>query len=174
MAKITLIQGDITRQKTDVIVNAANSTLSGGSGVDGAIHRAAGSEMRKECQAIGECPTGAARMTKGYNLGVPFVAHTVGPVWEGGTHQEDKLLQNCYKNVLKLVEVYDLRTVSFPSISTGAYGFPIERAAKIAVETVSKLLEKSENIDKVVFVCFTKKDYDVYFEQLKTCPLFCA
>lgn len=174
MAKIDLVQGDITRLKVDAIVNAANTTLLGGGGVDGAIHRAAGPDLLAECRAIGGCQTGEAKITKGYNLKAQFVIHAAGPVWNDGKRGEDRLLQSCYKNSLKLAEVYDLRSIAFPSISTGAYGFPIERAAKIAVETVSKWLGQSEKIDKVVFVCFSKPDYDVYFEILKTSAFFCA
>lgn len=173
MARIILVQGDITRQNTDAIVNAANNSLQGGGGVDGAIHRAAGPELLAECRGIGECPTGEARFTKGYKLPAQFVIHTVGPVWEGGKKNEDKLLQSCYKNVLKLAEIYDCRTLSFPSISTGAYGFPIERAAKIAVETVTHFMENSEKIDKVIFVCFSKADYDIYLNILTDTPFFC-
>ena len=173
MARIILVQGDITRQNTDAIVNAANNSLQGGGGVDGAIHRAAGPELLEECRGIGECPTGEARFTKGYKLPAQFVIHTVGPIWEGGGKNEDKLLQSCYKNVLKLAEIYDCRTLSFPSISTGAYGFPIERAAKIAAETVTHFMERSEKIDKVIFVCFSKKDYEIYLNILTGTPFFC-
>lgn len=173
MARIILVQGDITRQNTDAIVNAANNSLQGGGGVDGAIHRAAGPELLTECRGIGECPTGEARFTKGYKLPAQFVIHTVGPVWEGGKKNEDKLLQSCYKNVLKLAEIYDCRTLSFPSISTGAYGFPIERAAKIAVEAVTHFMENSEKIEKVIFVCFSKADYDIYLNVLTGTPFFC-
>ncbi len=174
MAKIVLIQGDITRQKTDAIVNAANTTLLGGGGVDGAIHRAAGSELLEECRVIGGCQPGEARITKGYRLPAQFVIHTVGPVWNGGKKDEDRILADCYKTSLKLAEIYDLRSVAFPSISTGAYRFPIERAAQISVETVSKFLDKSEKIDKVVFVCFSREDYDIYHRALSACSLFCA
>ncbi len=173
MARIILVQGDITRQNTDAIVNAANNSLQGGGGVDGAIHRAAGPELLAECRGLGECPTGEARFTKGYKLPALFVIHTVGPVWEGGKNGEDKLLQSCYKNCLKLAEIYDIRSISFPSISTGAYGFPIERAAKIAVETVTRFMERSEKIDKVIFVCFSKKDYEIYLNALTDTPFFC-
>lgn len=173
MARIILVQGDITRQNTDAIVNAANNSLQGGGGVDGAIHRAAGPELLEECRGVGECPTGEARFTKGYKLPAQFVIHTVGPVWEGGKKNEDKLLQSCYKSVLKLAEIYDCRTLSFPSISTGAYGFPIERAARIAVETVTHFMENSEKIDKVIFVCFSKADYDIYLNVLTGTPFFC-
>ncbi len=174
MAKIALIQGDIARQKTDAIVNAANTTLLGGGGVDGAIHRAAGPELLEECRVIGSCPPGEARITKGYRLPAQFVIHTVGPMWNDGKKDENRILADCYKNSLKIAEIYDLRSVAFPSISTGAYRFPIERAAQIAVETVSKFLDKSEKIDKVVFVCFSREDYDIYHRALSACSLFCA
>ena len=173
MARIILVQGDITRQNTDAIVNAANNALQGGGGVDGAIHRAAGPELLAECRGVGECPTGEARITKGYKLPAQFVIHTVGPVWNEGKKNEDQLLQSCYKNVLKVAEIYDIRSLSFPSISTGAYGFPIERAAKIAVETVTHFMEKSEKIDKVIFVCFSKTDYEIYLNALTGTPFFC-
>ncbi|MBI4115336.1 MAG: O-acetyl-ADP-ribose deacetylase [Candidatus Omnitrophica bacterium] len=160
--KIELVQGDITKQKVDAIVNAANTTLLGGGGVDGAIHRAAGLELLEECRKLGGCPTGEAKVTKGYKLPAKFVIHTVGPVWHGGTKREDDLLRSCYRNSLRLAEEYGMRTVAFPSISTGAYRFPIERASSIAVETVRECLETFKNIEKVVFVCFSEADYQIY------------
>lgn len=148
--------------QADAIVNAANTTLLGGGGVDGAIHRAAGPELLAECRRIGGCPTGEARITKGYRLPARFVIHTVGPIWRGGQAGEDELLANCYLNSLKLAERRGLRTIAFPSISTGAYGFPIERAANIAIKTVKKFLEKASVIREVRFVCYSSSDYDVY------------
>src|ERR1043165_7720259 len=131
--RITVVEGDITRQKEDGIVNAANTTLLGGGGVDGAIHRAAGPQLLEECRKLGGCATGQAKITKGYRLPAKFVIHTVGPVWRDGNHGEDELLASCYRSCFGLVEQNGLRSVAFPSISTGAYGFPMERAARIAV-----------------------------------------
>jgi O-acetyl-ADP-ribose deacetylase (regulator of RNase III) len=157
-----LVLGDITKQNVDVIVNAANSSLLGGGGVDGAIHHAAGPELLEDCRRIGGCPTGEARITKGYRLPAKFVIHAVGPVWNGGKHGEDELLAKCYRNSLTLAEENGVRSIAFPSISTGAYVFPIQRASRIAVETVRGHLNTSSRIEEVIFVCFSKKDYDVY------------
>lgn len=162
MTPIELIQGDITQQRVDAIVNAANTTLLGGGGVDGAIHRAAGPELLDECRTLRGCPTGEAKITKGYKLPARFVIHTVGPVWNGGKNKEDGLLKHCYKNSLRLALENKIRTLAFPSISTGAYRFPIERAARIAVETVRECLGTMKGIEKVIFVTFSKADYDVY------------
>lgn len=162
-----MVLGDITEQKVDAIVNAANTTLLGGGGVDGAIHRAAGPELLEECRKIGGCPTGEARITKGYKLPAKFVVHTVGPVWHGGTSKEDELLRNCYINSMTLAEQAGVKTLAFPSISTGAYHFPIGRAAGIAVEAVTGNLKTMKGTKKVVFVCFSKADYAVYEQTLK-------
>lgn len=167
MEKIELIQGDITRQPVETIVNAANTTLLGGGGVDGAIHRAAGPELLEECRKLGGCPTGEARLTKGYKLPARYVIHTVGPVWTGGRNREEELLRNCYRNSLALARQHEIRTLAFPSISTGAYRFPIERASRIAVETVRECLKEMRGIEKVIFVCFSKVDYDVYQKVLQ-------
>ncbi|UCD36707.1 MAG: O-acetyl-ADP-ribose deacetylase [Fidelibacterota bacterium] len=168
MAKgITLIQGDITGQKVDAIVNAANSTLLGGGGVDGAIHRAAGSELLEECRSLGGCPTGEARITRGYQLPAKFVIHTVGPIWRGGERSEPDLLAACYRNSLRLAVENGAGTVAFPSISTGAYGFPVKQAAPIAIKTVQGVLADEPSITEVRFVCFSKKDYRVYQEELQ-------
>lgn len=162
MATLELVQGDITQQRVDAIVNAANTTLLGGGGVDGAIHRAAGPELLEECRKLGGCPTGEARITKGYRLPAKYLIHTVGPVWQGGDRHEDELLKNCYVNSLKLAEQNGIKTIAFPSISTGAYRFPIEKASGIAISTVRDLLKKSKTLEKVLFVCFSQADYQVY------------
>lgn len=162
-----MVLGDITEQKVDAIVNAANTTLLGGGGVDGAIHRAAGPELLEECRKIGGCPTGEARITKGHKLPAKFVIHTVGPVWYGGKNEEDELLRKCYINSMTLAEHAGVKSLAFPSISTGAYHFPIGRAAGIAVETVMGNLKTMQGIEKVVFVCFSKADYAVYEHMLK-------
>ncbi len=162
MAKIEAVQGDITKERVDAIVNAANTSLLGGGGVDGAIHRAAGPELLEECRKIGGCPTGEARITRGYRLPAKFVIHTVGPVWSGGDRGEPGLLRNCYLNSLALAEERGARSVAFPSISTGAYRFPIEQAARIAVETVRERLAKETSVELIRFVCFSEKDLAVY------------
>src|SRR6266700_1932025 len=152
--RILVVEGDITQQQVDAIVNAANTTLLGGGGVDGAIHRGAGPELLEECRKLGGCPTGEARITKGYRLAAKWVIHTVGPVWHDGKHGEDELLASCYRNSLSLAAQHGIRTIAFPSISTGAYGFPMERAAGIAAHEVRNFLEQDDSIEKVVFVCF--------------------
>ncbi len=172
MIPIEITQGDITLQQTDAIVNAANTALLGGGGVDGAIHRAAGPELLEECRTLGGCPTGEARITKGYRLTARYVIHTVGPVWRGGSRGEDRLLQSCYEKSLGLAASQAIRTLAFPSISTGAYRFPVSRAAGIAVSSVRDYLERAPVIEKVVFVCFSKNDYDIYHEVLKVTESF--
>jgi O-acetyl-ADP-ribose deacetylase (regulator of RNase III) len=162
VAKIEALEGDITRQEVDAIVNAANTTLLGGGGVDGAIHRAAGPELLRECEKIGGCPTGEARITKGYRLAAKFVIHTVGPVWHGGDRGESELLRNCYVNSLALAAQHGVRSIAFPSISTGAYRYPLEQAARIAVETVRECLERPTPVELVRFVCFSAHDLAVY------------
>jgi O-acetyl-ADP-ribose deacetylase (regulator of RNase III) len=163
--RIEVVQGDITRIEVEAIVNAANTSLLGGGGVDGAIHRAAGRELLEECRALGSCPTGQARITGGYKLPARYVIHTVGPVWHGGTHHEDSLLASCYRNSLTLAVKNGARTIAFPSISTGAYRFPIERAAPIAVaETRRFVTDHPGAIDRVVFVCFSAQDAATYRE----------
>jgi O-acetyl-ADP-ribose deacetylase (regulator of RNase III) len=167
-AKVILVQGDITEQETDAIVNAANPTLMGGGGVDGAIHRKGGPKILEECKQIRATqwpdglPTGKAVITSGGNLKARYVIHTVGPVWRGGESGEPELLAEAYHNSLKLAVSKGLRTIAFPSISTGAYGYPIEKASKIAVLTVKDFLEKEDRIEKVVFVLFSKRDLEVY------------
>ena len=160
--RIKLILGDITRQSTDAIVNAANSSLLGGGGVDGAIHRAAGPELLAECRQLGGCPTGEAKITGGYRLPPRRVIHTVGPVWQGGGSNEDELLAHCYRNSLELAASHHLRTIAFPAISTGAYGFPIERATRIALRAVADFLDEDEAIGEVIFVCHSEEDSQVY------------
>jgi O-acetyl-ADP-ribose deacetylase len=160
--KITLAQGDITRQKVDAIVNAASNALLGGGGVDGAIHRAAGPELLAECRTLSGCPTGRAVITRGYRLPAGWVIHTVGPVWQGGGASEDVLLADCYRNSLALAAQHNLRTIAFPAISTGIYGFPLERATGIAVTEVRNFLEQVTSVEEVIFVCFGPEAYEVY------------
>ncbi|MCX7853770.1 MAG: O-acetyl-ADP-ribose deacetylase [Caldilineales bacterium] len=162
--RIVIREGDITRQQVDAIVNAANSTLLGGGGVDGAIHRAAGPGLLAECRTLGGCPTGEARITGGYNLPARYVIHTVGPIWRGGAHGEDALLASCYRNSLRLAVAHGIRTIAFPAISTGAYGFPLPRATRIALTTVRDILAEEPSIVQVVFVCFGERAYRVYCE----------
>jgi O-acetyl-ADP-ribose deacetylase (regulator of RNase III) len=162
--KIEIIVGDITQQKVDAIVNAANPTLLGGGGVDGAIHRAAGPELLEECRTLGGCPPGEARITRGYRLPAKWVIHTVGPIWRGGGAGEAETLARCYRNVLKLAvqPEYGIRTIAFPSISTGAYGFPVDQAARIAINEVDRFLAQGAPLDRVVFVCFNQETYRAY------------
>ncbi len=166
MNTIQLHKGDITKLKVDAIVNAANKSLLGGGGVDGAIHRAAGPKLLEECQTLNGCNTGEAKITKGYNLPAKFVIHTVGPVWNGGKYNEEKLLANCYYNSLLLAEKNNIKTIAFPAISTGVYRFPPEKAAKIAINEVTKFLLSSNIINKVIFVCFDDRNYRIYQELL--------
>lgn len=161
--KIELVKGDITKIDADVIVNAANTALLGGGGVDGAIHIAAGPQLLEECQGLGGCETGQAKITKGYKLPARYVIHAVGPVWYGGTAREEELLASCYRNSLELAKNHSLRTIAFPSISTGVYHFPIEKAAKIAYKTVDTFLKENPGIiEKVIFVLFSDKDLEIY------------
>jgi O-acetyl-ADP-ribose deacetylase (regulator of RNase III) len=152
--RITVVQGDITKQKVDAVVNAANEALRGGGGVDGAIHRAAGPELLEECIQIGGCPTGEARITKGYRLPARYVIHTVGPVWQGGDRGEPEKLAACYRNALQLAAENRVRTIAFPGISTGVYGYPLEDATRIAMTTVRDGLEDMPSIEEVRFVTF--------------------
>lgn len=160
--RIEIIQDDITRLEVDAIVNAANSSLLGGGGVDGAIHRAAGPQLLEECRGLGGCPTGEARITRGYNLRARWVIHTVGPVWQGGDHDEDDLLAACYRNSLALARQHSIKTIAFPAISTGVYGFPKERAARIAIREVLSILGRDPNLENVLLVCFSAGDYQCY------------
>jgi O-acetyl-ADP-ribose deacetylase (regulator of RNase III) len=163
---ITLVQGDITGQDTGAIVNAANSGLLGGGGVDGAIHRAGGPQILEECKKIraaqGGCPTGEAVITTGGRLQAGYVIHTVGPIWSGGGSREDHLLAGAYRNSLRLAAGHGIKTVAFPSISTGAYGFPTARAARVAVAAVKEFLEGNTALQEVRFVLFSPKDFDIY------------
>jgi O-acetyl-ADP-ribose deacetylase (regulator of RNase III) len=164
--KIELHKGDITKLKVDAIVNAANTSLLGGGGVDGAIHRTAGPGLLEECRTLSSCPTGEAKITKGYNLPAKFVIHTVGPIWNGGNHNEDNLLANCYRNSLKLAVEKRIKTIAFPAISTGVYRFPLERAVKVAVKEVKKILKSENSIEKIIFVCFDDKTFQSYKAEL--------
>ncbi len=160
--RIEIVAADITKLELDAIVNAANTSLLGGGGVDGAIHRAAGPELGDECRTLGGCSTGEAKITKGHGLPADWVIHTVGPVWHGGKADEDQLLAGCYRNSLELARQHQIRSIAFPSISTGAYRFPFELAAKIAIETVTEFLESDDEIRKVVFCCFGEDAAQIY------------
>ncbi len=168
MAVFELIKGDITTLKTDAIVNAANSTLLGGGGVDGAIHRAAGPGLLDECRTLGGCPTGQAKLTSGYNLLAKWVVHTVGPVWNSGNSHEDKFLASCYLNCLSIAEKFKMQSIAFPSISTGVYGFPKERAAKIAIKTVKDFVETDAHyLQQIIFVVFDEENNALYTKLMK-------
>jgi len=162
MSTIELKQGDITKLEVDAIVNAANTSLLGGGGVDGAIHRAAGPGLIDECRALGGCKTGDAKITKGYSLPAKHIIHTVGPVWSGGKRKEPELLKSCYRRSLELAAEKGVKSIAFPSISTGAYRFPIEKASRIAVDTVKAYLEGKPVVEKVIFVCFGERNLQVY------------
>ncbi len=165
--RIKIVEGDITKQDVDAIVNAANTSLLGGGGVDGAIHRAAGSELLEETRTLGGCPTGEARVSKGYRLPAKWVIHTVGPVWGGGAKNEDNLLANCYRNSFKETGRLGIKSIAFPSISTGVYRFPLERATEIALKETKKFLEQNETLETVVFVCFGEQVTRTYQEVFK-------
>ena len=160
--QIEVIDADITTLAVDAIVNAANESLLGGGGVDGAIHRAAGPELLEECRTIGGCPTGEARLTKGYRLPAKYVIHTVGPVWRGGNHGEDELLASCYRHSLSIALRNHIRSIAFPGISTGAYGFPLQRAATIAANEVDTFLVTYPDFDRVIFCCFDREAVEAY------------
>lgn len=160
--KILLVREDITKLEVDAIVNAANKSLLGGGGVDGAIHTAAGPELLEECKRLEGCETGEAKITPGYNLPALHIIHTVGPIWYGGTKNEEEQLANCYHNSLALARENNCKTIAFPNISTGIYHFPKERAAEIAVREVKAFLDEDDTFDKVFFVCFDKENYNIY------------
>jgi len=164
--KIEIQKGDITKLKVDAIVNAANTILLGGGGVDGAIHRAAGPELLQECVTLGGCPTGEAKITLGYQLLARYVIHTAGPVWNGGTANEDDLLANCYKNSLKIATENGIKSIAFPAISTGIYRFPLERAVKIAINQTKSFLQNNSIPEKVIFVCFDNSTYNTYLKMI--------
>ena len=164
--RISVVQGDITKQRVDAIVNAANTSLLGGGGVDGAIHLAAGPKLLDECRTLGGCATGDAKITQGYNLPAKFVIHTPGPVWGGGVRGEDELLASCYRRSLEVAVENGVKTIAFPCISTGIYGFPQERAAEIAVREVRKFLAEDPSFEKVVFVCYLAQDFKIYSKLL--------
>ena len=164
--RIEVVEGDITKQAVDAIVNAANTTLLGGGGVDGAIHRAAGPELLAECRTLGGCATGQAKLTKGYRLPAKWVIHTVGPVWHDGRHGEDDLLASCYRSSLALAERQGIRTLAFPSISTGAYGFPMDRAARIAVRETRAFLERNASVEQVRLVWFGQNARELHAQAL--------
>ncbi|HEY7746639.1 MAG TPA: O-acetyl-ADP-ribose deacetylase [Desulfuromonadales bacterium] len=166
-ANMEIVQGDITKLQVDAIVNAANTSLLGGGGVDGAIHRAAGPQLLAECRDLGGCPTGEARLTRGYELPAKYVIHTVGPVWHGGDRGEEELLANCYRNSHRLAAEYGIEMLAFPSISTGVYRFPIDRACRIALREVRAFLAKTSSLHKVFFVCFSESDARIYRQALQ-------
>ena len=166
MGRLTIVQGDITHQSVEAIVNAANNSLLGGGGVDGAIHRAAGPGLLEECRTLGGCATGDAKITKGYKLPARFVIHTVGPVWHGGRNAEEKLLANCYRNSCELARKYKIATIAFPSISTGVYSFPVERAVRIAVRELREALAADPGIEEIRVVCFDAHTFQCYQEAL--------
>ena len=167
MERIETHKGDITKLEVDAIVNSANTTLLGGGGVDGAIHRVAGPELLEECCKLKGCPTGEAKITRGYRLPSKWVIHTVGPVWRGGNYKEDEYLAQCYQSCFVIIEKHLLKTAAFPSISTGAYRFPLERAAKIAVTETVNFLKRNNFVKKIIFVCFNNRVYDCYIAELK-------
>jgi O-acetyl-ADP-ribose deacetylase len=164
--QIEIIQGDITKLDVDAIVNAANTTLLGGGGVDGAIHRAAGPELLAECRTLGGCRAGEAKITRGFRLPARFVIHTVGPIWRGGKHGEPETLANCYRNSLQLAVENGVKTIAFPAISCGAYGYPIPESAQIAVRTTRDFLATEDRFDKVIFVLWGENIYDTYRQLL--------
>ena len=162
MTEIEILKGDITKLKVDAIVNAANTSLLGGGGVDGAIHRAAGRELLEECKTLNGCKTGQSKITKGYNLPSKYVIHTVGPIWYGGNNKEGELLKSCYSTSLSLAKKYGIKTIAFPAISCGAYGFPIEDACKIAITTVREFISNNDCLEKIIFIDINDIIVEIY------------
>jgi O-acetyl-ADP-ribose deacetylase (regulator of RNase III) len=165
--KISIVKGDITTLKVDAVVNAANTTLLGGGGVDGAIHYAAGPELLEECRRLNGCPTGEARITRGYRLPARWIIHTVGPVWKGGTRNEAALLAACYESSLNLAVGKNLRSIAFPAISTGAYAFPLKEATEIAIREVRRFAKESQALQEVIFCCHSGEDFATYKQVMK-------
>jgi O-acetyl-ADP-ribose deacetylase len=170
LLRVSLVEGDITKLQVDAIVNAANTSLLGGGGVDGAIHRAAGPELLAECRTVGGCPTGEARITAGYRLPAKYVVHTVGPIWGGGDQGEPELLASCYRNSLALATKHQVRDIAFPAISCGIYGYPIRDACQIAMRETMAYLDLNELPQSVTFVCFGREIYDAYRAALNASP----
>lgn len=168
MNRIKIIKGDITQLEVDAIVNAANSSLMGGGGVDDAIHRKAGTELLEACRLLNGCKTGDAKITQGFNLPAANVIHTVGPIWQDGLHEEPQLLASCYKRSLEIATEFNLKTIAFPNISTGVYNFPKQKAAFIAIDTVSDFLSKNKIIDEVIFSIFDEENYSIYQKLIGT------
>lgn len=168
MTVLKALKADITTLRVDAIVNAANPSLLGGGGVDGAIHDAAGRGLLEECRTLGGCPTGDAKVTSGYNLPARYVIHTVGPVWHGGSHGEAELLTSCYRRSLEITAEMHLESIAFPAISTGVYGYPFFQAAEIAISTARSFLEQSSSLQEVIFCCFSEGDFQIYNQLLST------